>query len=117
MLITKVKFCGLLDKTFCDVSFKDIKIIDDRLYVRDNYIPIRENLVKYAYAEFIKGINSSGYKYYYLYFKLLPDKKFLSRYTRHNNTLALIFNNANDFGREEKWYCPYWDEELLEYHW
>ena len=66
MLITKVKFCGLLDKTFCDVSFKDIKIIDDRLYVRDNYIPIRENLVKYAYAEFIKGINSIKQKKQYV---------------------------------------------------
>ena len=115
MLITKVKFCGLLDKTFCDVSFKDVKIIDDRLYIRDNYIPIREDLVKYAYAEFMKGINCSGYKYYYLYFKLFPDKRFLSSYKRHSNALALIVNNINEYSSEIKWHCPYWDEDFLEY--
>lgn len=117
MLITKVEFCGSLDRTFCDISFRDVKIIDDRLYVRDNYIPIREDLVKYAYAEFIKGINCSGYKYYYLYFKLLPDNKFLTRNKRHESILAMIFNNANDFGSGIKWYCPYFDEELLDYYW
>ena len=129
--ITKIEYCGSFNRTFHNVSFYftidpiteeaskwkgDIKIIDGQLFIKGEYIPINESLVGYAYGEFMK-IVQPGYKYTYIYFKILSGGKFLRRYERHNNTLALTFNKLNDFGSEKKLYCPYWDEELLEYRW
>ena len=108
----KIEFCDSYNKVFHDVTHGDAQDIDNRLYIRAQYIPIREDLVKYAYAEINKGLYCGGYKYYHLYFKILPDRRFLSRYERHNNTLALVLNSAASFGAEERWRCPYPDEEL-----
>ena len=126
--ITKIEFCGSYNRAFYDVSFcftvdpinqetsgwkGDIKIVDKRLYIKGQYIPIHESLVGCAYNQFCK-IVQPDYKYTYIYFKILSDGKFLIRYKRHNNTLALVLNSLNDFGSGENWKCPYWDDELRE---
>lgn len=126
--ITKIEFSGSYNRTFHDVSFHftvdpinmsqsswkgDIKIIDKRLYIKGQYIPIHESLVECAYSQFCK-IVQRDYKYTFIYIKILPGGKFLIRYKRHNNTLALVLNGLNDFGSGEDWRCPYWDDELRE---
>ena len=112
MPFLKIEFCGSYNKTFHDVSHGDVKIIDNRLYIRAQYIPIREDLVEYAHTEINKGLHCGGYKYYHLYFKILPDHRFLVDYHRHNNTAALILNTACLLGQGRSWRCPYPDEEL-----
>ena len=79
--ITKIEFCGSYNRAFYDVSFYftvdpinqetsgwkgDIKIVDKRLYIKGQYIPIHESLVGCAYNQFCKIVRPD-YKYTYIY--------------------------------------------------
>lgn len=108
----KVKFLGCVEKNFTDVyAYYDystdeiagnVKIVNNKLYVKGVYIPIRSEYVKYALKEFTKCNNQ---KYADIEFYILPDGRYMVRRRSYANfadrLLGKIFDSTAIWEWEE----------------